>query len=57
MNFRKAILLCCLASAAVVCPAQPDFALNATPVAPSAPKPAIARAADAAGHRNLVVVP
>jgi hypothetical protein len=44
MIFRNAILLCCLASAAATCPAQPDFTLNATPVAPSAPDPAIVRA-------------
>lgn len=44
MTLPQKMLIFCLALAAPVCLAQPDFALHANPAAPAAPDPAIARA-------------
>lgn len=44
MCLAHRLLACCVALAAPVVLAQPDFALHATPVAPATPDPAIVRA-------------
>ncbi len=44
MNLPRKILLLCLALAAPVCQAQPDFTLYAGPMVPATPDPAIAHA-------------
>src|SRR5271157_2964736 len=41
MILRQTVLFCGLALAALLSPAQPDFLLHATPVAPSAGDPVI----------------
>ncbi|HWG19204.1 MAG TPA: M20/M25/M40 family metallo-hydrolase [Terracidiphilus sp.] len=44
MKIAPILLLCTLASAATLCPGQPDYTLHARRVAPAPPDPAIARA-------------
>ncbi|HUA98583.1 MAG TPA: hypothetical protein VMA34_09680 [Terracidiphilus sp.] len=44
MEVAQTLFVCAMALAASWAPAQPDFALHATPVAPAAADPAIARA-------------
>jgi len=47
MNLSQAVLLCAMALTASIGRSQPDFQLNANPLAPETPDPAIARALQA----------
>jgi hypothetical protein len=53
MRFSSVLLLCGLAAAAPLCPAQPDFTLHARHVSPAPVDPAIARAIAAVDRARI----